>query len=621
MLKNKNIICVSSIDWDFIWQGHQEIMSVLAKNGNRVLFIENTGVRAPTFKDMPRLWHRFTNWKKGLKGIRSEAENLYIYSPLTLPFPYSRIAIKINKFIMLSVIRRWMNVIGFHDPIVWTFLPTGIVLDMLEELEPSVFIYYCIDDFAASSKMARKVEKVEEKVIKRADLVFATSHNLYNRCLLLNSRTHIFPFGVSIATYVEAREKHVEIPDDLSRVKKPIVGYIGGLHKWIDMKLVRGIALARKDISIVMVGPKQADLSDIESLDNVFILGKKEYRELPRYAKFFDAGIIPYKITRYTDNVYPTKINEYLAMGKPVISTRIPEVLQFDKANGGNFIYFIDKDGDAGAAINKALSENNETIIKKRIEIAGSNSWDLKIEAMCGLIEVRLKEIRLNMSRDWTEKFKRLYGRMSRRITKIAAIVFVFYLLVFYTPVIWFIASPLNVVDKPRKADCIVVFGGGVGESGKAAQGYEERVNYAVELYKNGFADHLIFSSGYKTTFDETMLMKALAIAIGVPDSAIILDRRPSSTHENVKFTTLILEAKGWKSALLVTSPYHTLRASLVFNKIANSIKVAYVPLPQSMFYDHEVKSVFNKRVTAKQIGGIAHEYLAILYYKLKGWA
>src|SRR3989338_7857141 len=101
MLKNKNIICISTIDWDFIWQGHQEIMSVLAKNGNRVLFIENTGVRAPTFKDIPRLWHRLSNWRKGFKGVRKEMENLYIYSPLAIPFPYSRVAIKINRVIMI----------------------------------------------------------------------------------------------------------------------------------------------------------------------------------------------------------------------------------------------------------------------------------------------------------------------------------------------------------------------------------------------------------------------------------------------------------------------------------------------------------------------------------------
>lgn len=620
MLKDRNIICISSIDWDFIWQGHQEIMSVLAKNGNRVLFIESTGVRAPTFKDMPRLLHRFANWRKGFKGVRKEGENLYIYSPLTLPFPYSRIAIKINKVIMLSVIKHWMNVMGFHNPVVWTFLPTGIVLDMLNELDPSIFVYYCIDDFASSSKTACKIKRAEDKVIKKADLIFATAHNIYNRCLSRNKRSYLFPFGVSIANYVEVRENHVDIPDDLKRVKRPIIGYIGGLHKWIDMKLVRAIALARKDISIVMVGPKQTSLSDIDGLDNVFMLGKKEHRELPRYAKFFDAGIIPYQITRYTENVYPTKMNEYLAMGKPVISTRIPEVLRFDKANGGNFIYFIEKEGDAGSAINRALSENNDAIINKRIEAANGNSWDRRIEAMCDLIEARLAEIRLDTNQDWKEKFKYVYGRLKRKATRVAGAVLIFYLLVFYTPIVWIIARPLNVAGLPQRSDCIAVLGGGVGESGKAGQGYEERVSYAVELYKKGFADYLIFSSGYKNVFDETMVMKALAVALEVPEASVILENNASNTYENVKFITGIMRSKGWKRVLLVTAPYHTLRVSLVFKKTAKDINVAYLPLPKSLFYNHEVKGIFKKRVTIMQIKGILHEYLGIAYYRFKGW-
>src|SRR3989338_438386 len=100
MLKNQNIICISSIDWDFVWQGHQEIMSTFAKSGNKVLFIENTGIRTPNFKDIQRLKKRIINWFKSVKGFREEMDNLYVYSPVILPFPYSRIARFINRFIM-----------------------------------------------------------------------------------------------------------------------------------------------------------------------------------------------------------------------------------------------------------------------------------------------------------------------------------------------------------------------------------------------------------------------------------------------------------------------------------------------------------------------------------------
>lgn len=135
MLKNENIICISSIDWDFIWQGHQEIMSAFARNGNRVLFIENTGVRSPTIRDLSRLRKRLIRWFGSIKGFRQEEESIFIYSPVILPFPYSRIARWINRRLLIRPLKRWMRAAEFHQPIIWTFLPTGTALDIISGIE------------------------------------------------------------------------------------------------------------------------------------------------------------------------------------------------------------------------------------------------------------------------------------------------------------------------------------------------------------------------------------------------------------------------------------------------------------------------------------------------------
>ena len=119
-----DVLCISSIDWDFIWQGHQEIMSTLAADGHRVLFVENTGVRAPKMRDLPRVRQRIRNWWRGTKGFREERPNVFVYSPLLLPLPYSRVARWLNRFLLLRALRRWMRATGFYRPIVWTFLPT-----------------------------------------------------------------------------------------------------------------------------------------------------------------------------------------------------------------------------------------------------------------------------------------------------------------------------------------------------------------------------------------------------------------------------------------------------------------------------------------------------------------
>ena len=192
MLKDENIICISSIDWDFIWQGHQEIMSTFANNGNRILFIENTGVRAPTIRDLPRLKKRFITWSRGIGGIRREKENLYIFSPIVLPFPYSRIARWINKYLLLFCLNKWMKVMDFNDPIILTFLPTGITLDLINNINKKVTIYYCIDNFAVSSSLARKVKFTEQKLIEQSDLVFVTAKKLYDYCSQYNQRVYTF---------------------------------------------------------------------------------------------------------------------------------------------------------------------------------------------------------------------------------------------------------------------------------------------------------------------------------------------------------------------------------------------------------------------------------------------
>src|SRR6267143_2774733 len=117
MISGQNILCISSIDWDFIWQGHQEIMSTLAARGNRVLFLENTGVRPPRLSDIPRLRNRVRNWWRGTKGFREERQNLFVFSPMVLPFPYSRVAQLINGRVLRQALRRWMRATGFHSPI------------------------------------------------------------------------------------------------------------------------------------------------------------------------------------------------------------------------------------------------------------------------------------------------------------------------------------------------------------------------------------------------------------------------------------------------------------------------------------------------------------------------
>lgn len=621
MLKNQNIICISSIDWDFVWQGHQEIMSTFAKNNNRVLFIENTGVRTPSFKDVPRLRKRLINWFKGIKGFRKATDNLYIYSPVILPFPYFRIARWFNKRLLIGALQRWMKAAEFHDPIIWTFLPTGTALDIVNSLESKLIVYYCIADFYELVANPGKIKKTEDELLRKSDLIFAQGEVLEFRCKALNKNVYVFPFGVNMEAFANFKYEPKNIPEDIKGIIRPIIGYIGGIHRHIDFKLIKFLACAHPEWSIVLIGPPQTDNSGIRGLNNVILLGQKDFSSLLNYMAVFDVGIIPYQINEYTRTVFPTKLNEYHAIGLPVVSTDLPEVKNFNAEND-NLVLIAATYNEFSNNISKALADKTKESGNKRKASAEKNSWSYRIEEMSVLIENRIKN-KADYPVDWQEKFLRIYKMARRKAISITALFLFAYLLIFYTPLIWIIAEPLKVFQKPQIADCIVVLAGGVGESGRAGQGYEERVKYGVELYKNGFAGHIIFSSGYKYVFEEPLLMKALAVSLDVPESAIILEDKAVNTYENIKFVNKILEEKGWKSILLVSSPYHMRRLYFVARKNIPGIKVIYTPITNSLFYKHGVNlygSQDYKQATWQQISAIIHEYLGILYYKWKNF-
>ena len=612
MLKGQDIVCISSIDWDFIWQGHQQIMSTLAANGNRVLFVENTGVRRPNFKDIPRLRKRIRNWWRGTKGFRQEQDNLFVYSPLVLPFPYSRVARWMNRFIITRAIRRWIQALGLQRPLVWTFLPTPLALDIIDAIEPTLVIYYCIDDFESSSSGARLIRQAEDRLLKAADLVFVTSERLRRRVLEQREQVEVLPFAVDFPRFEKERLATQSKPNELVGIDSPIVGYVGGLHRWVDQALLVGAARLLPDVQFVFVGPEQCDMSKLKAQPNIHLVGSRNYDELPRHIKCFDVGLIPYVLSEYALNVYPTKLNEYLAMGLPVVATNLPEVRKFNE-DFNDVVRIADDSASFASQIQESLADNTPTQVQRRIDVASQNSWQARLEQMSTLITAAIT-VKLAGWERWEKVLQRLYRAGRRRIGWAAATALLGYLLVFQTPLLWTLASPLQIVDAPRKADVIAVFAGGVGESGRAGGGYQERVQHAANLYLAGYSSHLVFSSGFVFAFQEAEVMRDLAVALGVPTEVIILERQASSTYENVIYTRDIMIENNWEQLLVVSSPYHMRRAMLTWRKQAPSFQVVSTPVSESQYYAHE------RTASLEQIRGIVWEYAAIVVYWWRGW-
>ena len=613
MATGRDVICISSIDWDFIWQGHQEIMSRLAASGHRVLFVENTGVRPLRWSDLPRLKQRLRNWRRGTKGFREERPNLFVQSPLVLPFPYFNLARRINRWMLKRSITRWMSVVGAARPVVWTFLPTPLARDLIDSLDPALTIYYCIDDLASSSPEARRIAPSEQALFKSADLVFTTSEKLRARAAQFSDRVHLFPFAVNMGTFEKVRDADTPAPADIATLPRPIAGYVGGLHQWVDQELLAGVAERMPDVTFALVGPLQVDVSRLQRVKNIHLFGQRPHPELPGYVKNFDVGLVPYRISEYTSNVYPTKLNEYLIMGIPVVATDLFEIRRFNGEHG-DLIRVASSVDDYVTAIRASFEKAPAPIVARRIAVAQSNSWDRRLEAMSALID-KASAARAASTAGWEGRLRAIYDLTRRRALQIIAPIVVALLLTFYTPLVWWIAEPLHVSSPPQAADAIVVFAGGVGESGTAGVGVPERVGKAIELYRAGYAPSIVFSSGYVFTLREAESMKAIAIANGVPADAIVLEEKAANTYENVLHSSEIARARGWRRVLLVSSRYHMLRATRTWQKVAPDIVASPTPPLESQFYLHQ------RGASLDQIRGIVHEYAALVVYWLRGWA
>lgn len=399
-----DIVVISSIEWDFIWQSHQEISSRLARAGNRVLYIENTGVRAPALRDAARVASRLRSWTSTLRsrGVRQVEENLWVCSPLVLPPFGPAWRRRLNRRLLLPLVKRAARSLGMKRPLIWSYLPTDTAVDMARLLKPrdGVAVYYCVDDFSQLTPHLAQLESSERAMCRECDLVFAVAEDLRARCARWNPDAHLVPNGVNLDAFVldpeeaipQVNEDGSGCPDALRGIPAPIIGYVGGMHRHIDFELLSESARARPEWSWVYVGPLQSDVGDLKSLPNVHLLGQRPHNELARYIRFFDVCIVPYVRSPFTDVTVPTKINEYLAVGKPVVSTELSDVCTFNEehdilltapAQPESFVEAID------AAL--SLPDDAQTLERRR-EVATLCDWGTLLEGMTGLVEERLRQ-------------------------------------------------------------------------------------------------------------------------------------------------------------------------------------------------------------------------------------
>ena len=388
MLRGATIICIGSIDWMFNWQPPQEVATAFAAGGNHVLFVENTGVRRPALKDVGRLRTRFRNWRAADGGIRAEGEGLDILSPLMVPLPYSRLAVRANRYFLLRTLRRWLGRNGSGPLIVITFLPTPLVHDVIDELDPALVVYYCIDRLPESSPGARKLLEPERALLAEADVVLMTSSGLCTMAEAYASHVALLESGVRSGEFAQAREASAA-PEVFKNLPRPVIGFAGSLRNELDIALLCDAAELAPDLTFLFAGPVVADVKRLASYPNVRLIGSLPHADVIRHTVHFDAGILPYVRNAFTAYIRPAKMKEYLAAGLPVVSTTLPEVVRFAEEHPG-MITFADDAAGFVAALRAVVASNTREATERVMAVARTFDWSEQISRMSELIETAL---------------------------------------------------------------------------------------------------------------------------------------------------------------------------------------------------------------------------------------
>jgi glycosyltransferase involved in cell wall biosynthesis len=385
ILENENIICFASAPWHSpTWVNCQHLMSRFARS-NRVLYVEPFSLRLPsaTRSDLSKMIYRVKGW---LRGVRPAGENLWVFSPLMIPLHRFRAVRALNRFFLKISLKRLQKSYALWNPILWIFLPTGA--DLVGEFGEKLVVYHCVDQYSANPGVDREsIDALERRLLAAAGIVLATSPLLYESKSRFNRNTHFHPNVADTAHFMKALDEKAEIPEDLKSIAAPRAGFIGAISRYkMDFELLVETADRLPNVSFVLIGPVGAgdpgtDISSLEKRKNVFILGARDFGDLPSYLKGLDVCLIPFRINETTLHVFPMKFFEYLSAGKPVVSTRLPSLEEY-----AGLCYLASEVGTFVSSIEAALAEDRSTNREARIALAAENSWERRIETLSELV-------------------------------------------------------------------------------------------------------------------------------------------------------------------------------------------------------------------------------------------
>ncbi len=375
-------VLFSTADWLApYWTNKQHIAKGLAERGHRVLYIESPGIRPPrgNARDIKRLIARLG---RGFSPPTERGGNLWVYSPLTVPLGHRFAIVRtLNGWLLRWAVQNWCSQYSMGDIVVWTYHP--YISGIIEAIPAAALVYHCVDDLAAIPGVDATIFRImEDNLLARADLVFTTSPYLQDHCARIAGPRAIYERNVAdIEHFAEARQSGA-IPDDLGRINGPKLCYIGVLSDYkLDLDFIEKCIQLSPDWNWIFIGEEPERQSNpiiarLAERSNVHFLGYKTYDVLPDYLRGIDVALLPNLTSGYMSGVFPMKLYEYLAAGKPVVATRMAALSALAEQ-----ISIIDTPQEMVEAVTTILASPPEPIALGHPDLANF-SWNARLDRM-----------------------------------------------------------------------------------------------------------------------------------------------------------------------------------------------------------------------------------------------
>lgn len=375
--------------WEDLWQSRHQIMGALARK-HKVLFV------SPPYNLSEVLKLRKASGipQTGLKFRAANLHTLVFPKYLARSYRFPRIEHLINNFRERKV-RRVMGKLQFQDTVLFIWHPQ--FAGLVGRLGEALICYYVDDDFSGyvgeSEERRKALFRAEDELLRRADVVFANGPALLRQKNRYGNAINV-PMTADFELFSRSRLGETQVPRELEAIPHPRIGFAGNVNDKVDLALTIRLAKECPHWSFVFVGPLNVreahHLTEVElakQLPNIFFLGSKAREMLPAYIKGFDVCTMCYRNEGWARSIYPLKLHEYLASGKPVIGTGLESIREFS-----DVVRIADTPDKWREELRLALADKDQAVVERRVQVAYENRLETRIAIIETVLEEKLRE-------------------------------------------------------------------------------------------------------------------------------------------------------------------------------------------------------------------------------------